>query len=131
MNRIKKSAALFGVIAVCLAIVTPTLADEPRSRNSGGLEQQFLKTDARPPMLLAAMSEDMKKQPKEIDPSVSGGSLCMEKYRRYYENYGRKNAPPPPNGTNPSCQRCLSDRADAGRPFSDAVRYCKSRCDCK
>jgi hypothetical protein len=131
MNRIMKSTALLGVIAVCLAIVTPTLADEPMVRNLGGLEQQFLKTDAQPQILLAVMSEEMKKKPKEIDPGTSGGNLCMEKYRRFYENYGRRNAPPPPEGTNPSCQRCLSDRADAGRPYSDAVRYCKSRCDCK
>lgn len=131
MNRIKHSVAFFGVIAVCLAIVTPTLADEPKGWNLDGLEKQILKTDAQPQILIAVMSEERKHQPMEIDPSTSGGSLCMEKYRNYYENFGRQNAPPPPIGTNPSCQRCLSDRAYAGRPFGDAVRYCKSRCDCK
>lgn len=125
-NLLKLTACFFGGLIVCMAAERVTLAASDSQLELWG--QQFSGTATQGSFTVAVMSDELKFKPKEIDPSVSGGSLCMEKYRSYYENYGRKNAPPPPQGSNPSCIRCLSDRAEVGRPFSDAVRYCKSRC---
>lgn len=80
------------------------------------------------PFFLVRMEEWRKHQPMQSDEPSLPIPSCMDLYENFYKNAGRENSPPPPSGTSPACESCLRNHADAGRPWSDAVRYCHDRC---
>lgn len=80
------------------------------------------------PILIARMSDDLKKQPMATEDSVGGSSTCMNQFRTFYERTKSRQPATLPENTSPACENCLRDRAYAGRPFSDAIRYCRDRC---
>lgn len=100
-------------------------ADNITENNVTGIFQSERKTSA---FILARMDEGRKKQPMQSDEPGLPVATCMDLYQNFYENYGRRNSPPPPSGTTSACLRCLTDRREAGRPWSDAAFYCRNRC---